>query len=424
MLKMRQIGYVIASDNHKRITPILLLCAAFCFSNFQSFSQTWTEDFQSVNCAAGSGCDASLVGWTIVSSGTNGSTANQWYVSIAESGLAAGGCGTGGSGVDQSLHVGNVAGSAAAGFFCPGGDCGAAYDASGANEVTNKRVESPIIDLSGGASYTVTFNYIEGGEGTNDNATLWYNDGSTWSQISDMGKTATCGGGQGLWTAFSVNLPASADNNSNVQIAFNWTNNGNSVGSDPSFAVDDIAITASVSLEVDLLSFNAYCEGKDEHLVEWSTAQESDVEKFVVMGYTENGHIDYVGTSPANNSNYTSFYTLKVPETSKSELFELVEYTYNGEKTVLAMSYLPDECRIHTDPIISISGHTLSVSNIENFDRILVHDLSGRTIAQDAITPDASERLELQLTEVISSGIYVVTLSSAHKYYSSKVIID
>lgn len=200
----------------------------------------YTETFDGAVCVAGSGCDPSLVSWTSVSLGAEGGSANCFYVSCQENGNAAGACGTG-CGSDQSLHVGNVSTSAAAAFFCPSGDCGASYDASSAGEVTNKRVESPVIDCSGRSNITMAFNYIENGQGTTDNATVWYYDGTSWAQIDDPAKTVLCAG-QGTWTARAITLPSSADNNPNVKIGFVWKNNGDGVGSDPSFAVDDITL--------------------------------------------------------------------------------------------------------------------------------------------------------------------------------------
>src|SRR5690606_22643499 len=132
---------------------------------------------------------------------------------------------------------------------------GAAYDAGGLCGIlycpqTNRRAQSPVINCTGRSNITLSFNYIEFGEGTNDNATLWYYDGSTWAQIADMPKTNCCGGAcngfrQGQWTNYTIMLPASANNNANVQIGFKWQNNDDGVGTDPSFAVDDIALSVA-----------------------------------------------------------------------------------------------------------------------------------------------------------------------------------
>jgi gliding motility-associated-like protein len=212
----------------------------------------WTEEF-GTGCSQGALASAftgTNGAWAVTNTGTNDASANQWYVSATESGMTAGSCGDGclGAGTtNRSLHIANVSTSPAAFIFCPSGDCGAAYDTGiGANNVrTDKRAESPTINCSGQSNITAAFNYIEGGEAALDDATFWYFDGSTWTQIDNMPKTTTCGGGQGMWAARTVTLPASANNNVNVKVGFRWVNNDNGAGSDPSFAVDAITLTGS-----------------------------------------------------------------------------------------------------------------------------------------------------------------------------------
>jgi len=171
------------------VRTFLLVFSIFIFSsiNAQVF---WTEDFDGTPCAAGSGCDPSIVSWTIVSLGSEGATANTWYVSDTESGVAPPGCGASGLN-DQSLHIGNVSTSTGAAFSCPTGDCGAAYDATTSAEITNKRVESPTINCSGQTNITVDFNYIENGQGVSDDCSFWYFDGSVWTNLDPMAKTPT-----------------------------------------------------------------------------------------------------------------------------------------------------------------------------------------------------------------------------------------
>jgi hypothetical protein len=225
-----------------------------------SFGTFWTETFEN-SCY--SMCQARFYSgsngaWT-ETYGTNESAANEWFVSCAEVGHAAGECGSScnwscDNQTDGSLHVG-----ASPDDPWPG-DVGAAYGADGPTScsffaycvLTDKRMNSPTINCTGKSNITLAFNYIEGGDGTNDNATLWYYDGNTWAQLTDLAKTTTCtacdgSSGQGYWTAYSVSLPSSANNNANVKIGFRWVNNADGIGTDPSFAVDDITLTTSVT---------------------------------------------------------------------------------------------------------------------------------------------------------------------------------
>jgi hypothetical protein len=201
----------------------------------------WTETFSN-GCTTA--CTLPYNGpngsWTKTITGTNAANANTWYISGKECGNAAGSCGSTCGSTDPSLHVG-----ANDGFTTP--DAGASYNAGGLCPsffciTTDARAESPVINCTGYSGIVLSFNYIEGGSGTLDNATLWYFDGSTWAQLADMAKTALCGI-QGTWTSYSITLPASADNNPLVQIGFRWVNNDDGGGSDPSFAVDDIMLT-------------------------------------------------------------------------------------------------------------------------------------------------------------------------------------
>lgn len=206
----------------------------------QAQTVIWTEAFQN-SCA--SGCMAnSYVGpngaWTTTATGTNGLDPNVWYVAGSECGNAPPTCGSVCGATDPSLHVGSNATVL--------GDQGAAYLAGGLGfwfPETDMRAESPVINCTGYSTMTLGFNYIENGQGTIDDATLWYFDGVTWTPLDPLAKTALTCNPQGRWTAFSIALPVSANNNPNVKIGFRWVNNDDNVGTDPSFAVDDITIT-------------------------------------------------------------------------------------------------------------------------------------------------------------------------------------
>ena len=207
--------------------------------------------------------------WTVASTGTNNADANEFFVSAMENGNAAGACGSS-CGADASLHVSNIA---VPSLGLPA-DQGAAYNAGGLCPTffcvaTDKRAESPVINCSGQSTITLNFNYLEFGDGTNDDASLYYFDGAAWTLLTNLAKTTCCGGNcngslQGLWTAFTVPLPASANNNPNVKIGFRWVNNDDGVGTDPSFAVDDITLTVPGGALLPVPSFplsGLACEG-------------------------------------------------------------------------------------------------------------------------------------------------------------------
>jgi hypothetical protein len=229
--------------------------ASLLFLGLAAHSQVfWTESF-------GSGCNRGQAAtaysgpngsWTSSTTGTNGNTANTWYVSAAHNNTGAGNCGTScmtSSVTNSTLHVSNAAIVIPA-FYTVGADSGASYFSGGVSSfgyvaTTNRRVESPLINCTGQASIVISFIYVENGDASNDDASLVYSAdaGVTWTTIDALAKTTGSCGPTGQWTSIAVNLPASANNNPNVKIGFNWTNNDDGVGTDPSFSVDDITLT-------------------------------------------------------------------------------------------------------------------------------------------------------------------------------------
>jgi PKD repeat protein len=238
----------------KKVYMFLLAAALSTALNAQT--TFWIENF---NNGCTSGCDAGSYSgpngtWAVSTTGSTSTAPNQWFVSCAENGRAAGQCGQT-CGADATLHVGANPNSECTCWVCndPSGDCGAAYDACSLGILgqscgntddahTDVRAESPVIDCSSRTTISITFNYLEGGQNTIDNATLWYYDGAAWSQIADMPKTTLCGQ-QGRWGSFTQALPASADNNPSVKIGFRWVNNSDDNGTDPSFAADSVRLT-------------------------------------------------------------------------------------------------------------------------------------------------------------------------------------
>lgn len=228
----------------RALSFLLFGLTAGCVSAQEVF---WTENF-------GSGCNQAQEAiaysspngsWTVTNTGTNESGANLWYVSGTETNTGIGNCGAEcGANPNPTLHLGSQAVS-----FFPA-DFGAAYYEGLAGfcgffpcGATDKRVESPEINCSNYDNITLSFTYLEGGNAI-DNATVWYFDGSTWSQLDDTPKTfsALCSP-QGQWTERILQLPSSANENPNVRIGFRWVNNDDGDATDPSFAVDDISIS-------------------------------------------------------------------------------------------------------------------------------------------------------------------------------------
>jgi|GEM_PF-362376 len=179
-------------------------------------------------------------GWTLnVSTGPEGADANFFQIDDDEGGVAPTGCGVANNN-DETLHITSV--------FNPAG--GAAYDAGGLCGLlfcpqADKRAESPAVNSVGQSGLTLNFNYIAKGDIPNDQATVWYNDGTGWYQLGAALNSPICGGGQGQWSAYSSALPASCNNIANLKVAIRWVNNDDGAGTDPSVAINNLTITAA-----------------------------------------------------------------------------------------------------------------------------------------------------------------------------------
>ena len=177
--------------------------------------------------------------WTLnTSTGANGSFANLWAINDGEGGVAPSGCGVGFNG-NNTLHLTNVFGAT-----------GAAYYAGGlGGAVTNKSSNSANISTLGYTNIVLTFDFIGNGDALLDNASVLYSPdgGTTWNIVDNSLKSPLCGSGQGQWTAASYTLPVNAENISNLQIRFNWTNNDDAMGTDPSVAINDVRISGDIT---------------------------------------------------------------------------------------------------------------------------------------------------------------------------------
>lgn len=398
---------------------------------FETIAQTfWSEPFNNgcTNACTAVGFNSGLGAWTQSVTGAEGANPNAWFVSCAENGNATGACGSG-CGANATLHLSAQIGNP----FCPN-DCGAAYDAGGLCGLltcprTNRRIQSPAINCTGYSGISLNFTYIENGQTTLDDATVWYFDGTAWSQIDNPPKTATGCGGQGIWTARTVALPASANNNANVRIGFRWVNNDDGAGTDPSIAINDITLSVPV-LPIELSDFTIKKAGQTV-LLKWSTMMETNFDGFAIqrsdngIGFNQVGFIKGQKNSNGKKNytfndkgleNGTYYYRLKAIDLDGS-------YSYSDLKTI----YFSNE--IEVAPYYnSLSSSIVFPSNsiqVENGFSFEILSIDGRRISQ------ATES-ELTLTngryhfpvQNIPFGLYILRILDNSSSSSYRLIIS
>lgn len=251
----------------KRFFYFLLLLFTFSFS----FSQApfWTEGF-GVGCNAlqsAAGFNSGNGPWALTFLTLASSGSNEFYVSATENGNAVNTCGSG-CGTNQTLHLANSSSSAA--FACTAGDCGAAYNAAVGSDV---RAESPSISTVGQNNIILGFDYLLFGQGTTDDGSVYYKIGAgPWTPLSIPPKTgcgnAGCtasvvctGATQGWWTTYSVALPATCNNQPGIQVGFRWVNNADNIGTDPSYAIDNVYLKVLATYTPQFVLPTPICSG-------------------------------------------------------------------------------------------------------------------------------------------------------------------
>ncbi len=219
----------------------------------EGFSQTvvWTDDFETP------------ASWTLnVSSGLNDIDANSWFISDAEGGVAAGGCGTAGNG-NKTLHVG------CQGTWCAG--TGAIYNAGDGGlgfifATTNKRaLYNANISTVGYTAVSLAFDFIGIGQSGADYASVLYSidGGTSWNVLQVIPAGTTCPNGQGQWQTLTASLPIACLNINNLRLGFQWVNNNDGAGTDPSFAVNNVRLTIPSQMSSNFNTSNStICQGE------------------------------------------------------------------------------------------------------------------------------------------------------------------
>jgi hypothetical protein len=209
------------------------LIATLLLSIFQSQAQTivWQDDFENP------------ANWNLnVANGVNALDANLWVISDAEGGVAAGGCGVASNG-NKTLHI------SCQGSWCAG--TGAIYNAGDGGLgffdcTTHKRaLMTSNINTQNTGSLTLSFDYIGIGQAGFDFGKVIYSidAGLTWTNLQLISPAGTCAGGQGLWTNSSLLLPPNCYNITTLRLGFQWENDNDGAGSDPSLALNNLKIT-------------------------------------------------------------------------------------------------------------------------------------------------------------------------------------
>ena len=202
-------------------------CSFFLILTSHTQTIVWQDDFEIPSA------------WTLnVQSGLNGPDANLWVISDAEGGMPAGSCGIATNG-NKTLHIG------CQGTWCVGS--GATYNAGDGglgfmDATTHKRTYlNTNINTSNVSDLVLEFDYIGIGQAGVDYGNVIYstNGGASWTVLQPIAAATTCTSGQGLWTHSFMLMPFNCANIPNLRLGFEWNNDNDGTGTDPSLAINN-----------------------------------------------------------------------------------------------------------------------------------------------------------------------------------------
>lgn len=393
-----------------------------CFLLWNSFSgqaqvTIWSDNF---NNGCGSDCLATTWnGWTVQNNvgGTTGAASNNWFVSCAEEGVAPPGCGSTCIG-DASLHIGANAGA--------GGDMGASFNETGATNATYKLAVSPTINTTGIATtITLTFDFIAYGSSacSDDRGQLWLStdNGATWPVGYRYCLTSVCCGAcngysQGQWTTYTLVLPAPFNNNPNVRIGYHWRNNGNGSGTDPSIAVDDIFVTTTLPLSLNLTDFSVETTD-DNTLLKWKTVDEVDFSRYEIERSDDGKLFMKIGTVKGKGGpNMQSTYNFEDVRSKTNQVYYRLkmidqneEFTYSNTLAVSPKDNMVDPYTIIHSAVEDNQLKVILNAKKQNTVKYTLYNSFGKLVYS---APESTLKPGNNISSIpvkgLSTGIYVL----------------
>jgi hypothetical protein len=106
-------------------------------------------------------------------------------------------------------------------------------------------------------------------------------------------------------------MPATCAGITNLRVGIVWQNDNNTSGSDPSFAIDDVSISGTVTpAPIELMSFTAAVIADGTVQLDWVTATEANNDFFTIERSADANDFDAIAFEDgAGNSTYTIEYS-------------------------------------------------------------------------------------------------------------------
>lgn len=272
------------------------------------------------------------------------------------------------------------------------------------------------------------------GDGTSaDHGAICYSsNGTTWNDLSP--NLYNQSGNQTV-----TNFDISTLDLTQFYIGVRWVNDGNADGMPP-IIVDDMSITGTVVLPIQLIGFNAHWQQNQINL-SWETAMEKDNEKFEIERSFNGLNFKTIGTVKGNeNSNKISKYSFADSDSSilfkPSIYYRLKQIDFDGKVAYSTMIVI--ETNAISNEINNVNiiiapnpkpNDTFAVIRLRNFSllevvQVTVDDICGKNLVVNHFQIDSNGNGTFELTETLSTGIQILTVKSIKGIFTKKIMVN
>jgi hypothetical protein len=242
----------------------------------------------------------------------------------------------------------------------------------------------------------------------------WSADGSIWEDIdADASLGATT-----AWDTKYYDLPAGAENLSNLRFRFQYTTTESiNCTAPPNFRIDDFIVGQNMNLPVHWLDFKVQAANRTSQLI-WTTAEETDSDFFAVERSTDGfSYQPLASVKAVGNSRSPQTYTYTDPAPAKgTNYYRLRQVDTDGRWSYspVVTALMDDAASVQIFPSSTADVLRLSASEPSAEDRIWqVFDPAGRLL-QSGLWEAESVLEELNVSH-LPQGWYTLRLSAGHQ---------
>jgi hypothetical protein len=253
--------------------------------------------------------------------------------------------------------------------------------------------------------------------------------------LINTAKTLCCGGAcsgfnQGKWTNYtSATLPAGANNISYFRLRFVWQNNDDGIGTDPSYAINDLRVRYTTVLPIELASFSVNQTGEYVNL-QWTSLSEKNFRDYEVQRSKDGTFFTRIGTikssgSSENPVNYNFTDSLPLQEMNYYRL-KMVDkddsYKYSGLLFVDT-----DHLKVN-DPNLFINSESQLIVNKpfiddNDIEYLSILTLDGKKISEYSVSNHIIDDTAIFPCGGLQSGVYLCQLSGASYQGNFKIVL-